>query len=290
MDLYHYINTYGSDDDNTEIIKRNITIYILRHKNKELNYCYIGRTHNYELMNTQYKSNVKNPKNKTKLIECIRNTGGWNEWEMIELEKMDGQSKECVKIRQQEYIKQYNANLNVRNPVKQNTCKIKHKLQLARDKKKETLNKNMDKHVDKNKENADERKNKFVEKNKEKRQSQMNKNRELRTMKPFIIEEDEEDNKEYNKPTRLDEYISVWSNEFIDGIVKFKCSRSPPKKTSVAFYKFEFAKKIPNATHKELIYDILSKERINENSEFFRVNIQTVKNIFDLIDGEYYYL
>lgn len=291
MDLYHYINNYESDNDcrdniemiNSEVndryIVKNYTIYKIRNKNKEFNDSYVGVTQNFAIQKIQYNSNVKNLKIKTKLIERIRNTGGWNEWEMIELEKMNGKSKD-VKIRQQEYIKHHNANLNVRNPVKQNVCKIKNKIKMASDKKKEKLNK-MNMRVNKNNENAEERKNQFIEKNKEKRQSQMNKNREL---KKFIIEEDNP-----NVNECLDEYICVLSNEFMDGIVKFEISKTPPNKTS--FYKLEFAKKMSNAETKEnLIYDILSKERINSNMKLFRVNLQTVKNIFDLMDGEYYSL
>jgi 5-methylcytosine-specific restriction endonuclease McrA len=201
MDLHEYLNNYESDSDcrdNIKMIKselnekdivKNYTIYEVRHKNKDFNDKYIGLTHNFAVQKTQHKSNIKNPRIKTKLIERIRNTGGWDEWLMIELEQMFG-SKEDVKIRQQEYIKELNANLNVRNPVKQHACKIKNKIKLVSDKKKEKLNNKMNMHVDTNVENAKERKNQFIEKNKEKRQSLMNKNREL---KKFIIEDKEDD-------------------------------------------------------------------------------------------------
>lgn len=288
MDLYHYINNYESDNDcrdNIEMIKsevdaknivKNYTIYKVHHKNKEFNDSYIGLTHNFAIQKIQYKSNVKNPNIKTKLIERIRNTGGWNAWEMVELEKMNS-SKEDVKIRQQEYIKEHNSNLNIRNPVKQNVCKIKNKI----NQKKEKLNNKMNMHVDKNDEHAKERKNQFIEKNKEKRQSKMNKHREL---KKFIIEEDKEDEPIVN--VCLDEYICVLSSEFMKGVVKFEISKTPQNTTS--FYKLEFAKKLSNVEAEEKIYDILSKERIHSNMKLFRVNLQTVKNIFDLMDGEYY--
>ena len=42
----------------------------------------------------------------------IRNNGGWDEWEMIKLEDFNGKTKLEARMREQELIKEYNANLN----------------------------------------------------------------------------------------------------------------------------------------------------------------------------------
>jgi hypothetical protein len=58
-------------------------------------------------------------------------------------------------------------------------------------------------------------------------------------------------------------------------------------------YEMEFAKRVISPNEKEtMLHTILAKytERINPNREFFRASVEEVKNLFDLIDGEYYNL
>jgi len=53
-------------------------------------------------------------------------------------------------------------------------------------------------------------------------------------------------------------------------------------------YKCEFAKSVHNAGQKkEAIYKLLSQFRINPNYKFFRVSMEEVRTIFDLMDGDY---
>jgi hypothetical protein len=54
-------------------------------------------------------------------------------------------------------------------------------------------------------------------------------------------------------------------------------------------YKCEFAKSVHNAGQKkEVIYKLLSQFRINPNYKFFRVSMEEVRTIFDLMDGDYW--
>ena len=54
-------------------------------------------------------------------------------------------------------------------------------------------------------------------------------------------------------------------------------------------YKCEFAKSVHNAGQKkEAIYKVLSQFRINPNYKFFRVSMEEVRTIFDLMDGDYW--
>jgi hypothetical protein len=54
-------------------------------------------------------------------------------------------------------------------------------------------------------------------------------------------------------------------------------------------YKCEFAKSVHNAGRKkEVIYKLLSQFRINPNYKFFRVSMEEVRTIFDLMDGDYW--
>lgn len=55
-------------------------------------------------------------------------------------------------------------------------------------------------------------------------------------------------------------------------------------------YKIEFAKKVHNPYEKEnLIHRLLEKYNIRNgmNKEFFKISVDKVRNVFDLIDGEY---
>lgn len=54
-------------------------------------------------------------------------------------------------------------------------------------------------------------------------------------------------------------------------------------------YKCEFAKSVHNAGQKkEAIYKLLSQFRINPTYKFFRVSMEEVRTIFDLMDGDYW--
>jgi hypothetical protein len=62
------------------------------------------------------------------------------------------------------------------------------------------------------------------------------------------------------------------------------------KGSSVPYaFHIEFAKNVKNPFEKEQkIHEILKKNRFNEKREFFKTKIINIKNLFDLIDGEWY--
>jgi hypothetical protein len=56
-------------------------------------------------------------------------------------------------------------------------------------------------------------------------------------------------------------------------------------------YKLEFAKLVENCKEKEtMVHNLLEKfnSRISSNREFFRTSLDNIKDIFDMIDGEWY--
>jgi hypothetical protein len=54
-------------------------------------------------------------------------------------------------------------------------------------------------------------------------------------------------------------------------------------------YKCEFAKRVLDAENKKnAIYKVLSVSRITPKQRFFRVSIEEVRTLFDLMDGEYW--
>jgi len=97
----------------------NISIYKICPKNKDLDFCYIGQTQNFADRKRHHIKNTTNENDKKhyhlKQYETIRNNGGWDEWEMVEIEKIQCKSKLEARIREQELIEEYNANLNTLN-------------------------------------------------------------------------------------------------------------------------------------------------------------------------------
>jgi hypothetical protein len=106
------------DEMKNDILDKNLDdyiMYMISPKNKELDFCYIGHTNNFISRKNQHKVQAKNPnlsKSHQKLYDTIHNNGGWDEWEMIEIEKFKGKTKLEARMREQELIEQYNANLN----------------------------------------------------------------------------------------------------------------------------------------------------------------------------------
>jgi hypothetical protein len=93
-------------------------MYKIYPKNTSLNYCYIGHTNYFVYRKRQHELpciNTNHSKAHIKLYQVIRENGGWDEWEMIEIEKFNGKTKLEARIREQELIKEHNANLNMLN-------------------------------------------------------------------------------------------------------------------------------------------------------------------------------
>ena len=99
-------------------------------------------------------------------------------------------------------------------------------------------------------------------------------------------------------------YLYCFSNPSMPGILKIGMTeRTPEVRLKEANssdtwrpptpYIIEFAKRVMCPKEKEtILHTILSKytERIHQNREFFRVSVEEVKKLFDLIDGEDYNL
>jgi hypothetical protein len=95
---------------------KNYTMYKILPKNAALDYCYIGHTNNFSFRKQQHRApciDTSHSKAHIKIYETIRNNGGWDDWEMIELEKFNNKTKLEARIREQELIKEHNANLNM---------------------------------------------------------------------------------------------------------------------------------------------------------------------------------
>lgn len=128
----------------------NTIIYKLCCKNANVEDIYVGHTTNARQRNTEhrYACNNENSKSHNSKVYCfIRNNGGYDNWEMIEIEKYPCNSKQEATIREHYHYFNLNATLNDISPVedltkKQNYIEQKRlknieKTQMIRMKKKE---------------------------------------------------------------------------------------------------------------------------------------------------------
>ena len=91
------------------------SMYKIVPKNKESTYCYVGHTSDFLKRKDHHNisaTNTTNSKHHQLVYQTIYKNGGWDAWEMIEIEKFECYSKLEARMREQELIIQHNANIN----------------------------------------------------------------------------------------------------------------------------------------------------------------------------------
>jgi hypothetical protein len=80
---------------------------------------YVGSTTNFTKRKGQHKSNIDITHKKAgyKIYQTIRDNGGWDNWEMIEIEKYPCIDGNEARTRERYWYEQLNANLNMRSPI-----------------------------------------------------------------------------------------------------------------------------------------------------------------------------
>ena len=158
--------------DSQEI--RNYVMYKIIPKNKNLNYCYVGHTTDFPSRKYQHKLaciNETHTKMHFKLYQVIRENGGYNEWQIIEIEKFNNKTNLEARIREQELIIEHKANLNTLNAYiteDERAANKKEITQKYREKNKELLKEQTKKYKEDHKEIITEQMKKYREENKEK--------------------------------------------------------------------------------------------------------------------------
>jgi hypothetical protein len=185
-----YIND-ESEDEYTFIM------YKISCKNPDIKSCYIGHTTNFNQRKRAHIRNTITENDKhyhLKHYEFIRQNGGWDEWEMIEIEKFIGKTKLEARIREQELINQYGADLNSLNAY------------ITEDHRKELKKQITQKYREENKELLKEQTKKYKEDHKEIIAEQMKKYRAENKEKIY------EKNKEYREKNKEkhEEWQKIW--------------------------------------------------------------------------------
>ncbi len=94
----------------------NTVIYKIIPNNNQLDYCYVGNTTNIEQRIKNHRSSCENNNSisyNRLLYKTIRENGGWSEWSLVEIENFPCNNDIEARQREQFYIKELNANLNL---------------------------------------------------------------------------------------------------------------------------------------------------------------------------------
>jgi len=195
-------------------------IYKLCCKNPNITDIYVGSTTNFNRRKQAHKSICNNENAKqynNKVYKVIRQNGGFNNWDMIQIEKYECEEKRQLHTRERYYIETLNSSLNCNIPTRtkteyeeQNKDKVKQKIKEWRDKNKEKTKeynkeynqKNKDKkkeYLEKNKNKLNEYHIKYRQNNKEKRKQQQ---KEYRQKNKEIIKQKA---KEYYQKKKLEQ-------------------------------------------------------------------------------------
>ena len=158
-------------------------IYKLCCKDTNIKDIYVGATTCMKSRKTQHKTSCNNVKSRyynNKLYTCIRDNGGWENWDMIMVEKYPCNDKIESSTKEREILEQLGATLNAINPIK-----LKEDSEKLKDYRKKYYEENKDKvrelhkkYSENNKEKIAERYKKWCENNKEKIREQSKKYRE----------------------------------------------------------------------------------------------------------------
>ena len=178
----------------------NYVMYKICPKNKELGLCYIGHTTNFVERMKRHKLQAVNEngnKSHQKHYVSIRQNGGWDEWEMVEIEQFNGKTRLEARMREQELIEEYDANLNTLNAY------------ITEEKRKATKKAITEKYRENNKELLKEQTKQYKAEHKEIIAEQMKKYREENKEKIY------EKTKEYreNNKEKHQEWQKAWTEK-----------------------------------------------------------------------------
>ena len=101
-----------------EINYNNTIIYKIVCKDLNIQDLYIGHTTNFIKRKNAHRkcSTYDTKKNKMKIYETIKLNGGWDNWDMIEIEKYPCNDGNEARARERDHYENQNTTLNMRNP------------------------------------------------------------------------------------------------------------------------------------------------------------------------------
>lgn len=197
-DEYDNIDTDNEDDVDELKNGKIYSMYKILPKNKDLLFSYIGHTTNFTQRSSNHKKNTINTNDNKhynlKIYQTIRNNGGWDFWEIIEIEKYVCNTRDQARMREQELMNEHGSNLN--------TCKAYITEEERKKRKQEITNK----YRVENKELLKEQTKKYKEEHKDVIKEQMHQYRQQRKAELY------EKKKEYIKANaeKFKENDKIW--------------------------------------------------------------------------------
>ena len=101
----------------------NTIIYKIYCTDSSVTDIYVGHTTNFIKRKYQHKT-LCNNSSKLKIYDVIRQNGGWNNWNMVEIAKYFCQDVTEARIREQEHYEMLKPSLNITNPIINNKYSV----------------------------------------------------------------------------------------------------------------------------------------------------------------------
>ena len=179
---------------------QNTVIYKIYCKDESITDIYIGSTTNFIKRRSSHKTTCNNEKNKDynlNVYQFIRNNGGWDNFNMIEIEKFACNNKNEAELREKYYIELSKASLNSKIPSRTKKQYTEDNKKKIAEKNKKYNENNKQKLAEKNKDYREKNKQKLAEKNKDYREKNKQKLAEKRkenyeNNKQIILEKNKE--------------------------------------------------------------------------------------------------
>lgn len=147
----------------------NTIIYKLCCNDPTITDFYVGHTTNFVQRKHSHKTNCCN-KNATNhnlaVYQCIRANGGWDNWDMIQIEAYNCNNKRDASARERYWIETLKSNLNANNPIATDEEKEQQK-KMSYERNKEQILQKAKEHYEENKEHKLEYQKQYTEENKE---------------------------------------------------------------------------------------------------------------------------
>jgi hypothetical protein len=90
----------------------NTIIYKIYCNNQAITDTYVGHTTNFFVRKHQHKNSCNNSKNVLKIYKTIRENGGWDNWNMIEIAKYNCNDSTEARIKEQQHFEELKSTLN----------------------------------------------------------------------------------------------------------------------------------------------------------------------------------
>ena len=90
----------------------NTIIYKIYCNNDTITDTYVGHTTNFYVRKYQHKNSCNNSKNVLKIYKTIRENGGWDNWNMIEIAKYNCNDSTEARIKEQQHYEELQSTLN----------------------------------------------------------------------------------------------------------------------------------------------------------------------------------